>query len=92
MFAKLSIHVEARLSKDRTFGTGEIFRYEVRGYPIGEGAFIPHPAHQDWATTRWKNNITTDEFGDFPTPEEALAVLQYRYEKGRLFIHQQPED
>jgi hypothetical protein len=59
-----------------------VFHYDVRGYPAGEGAGIAQYPHRGWSIIRWNAKAQTDWMEDFATADEALAVLQTRFEEG----------
>ncbi len=59
-----------------------VFHYDVRGYPEGEGAGIAQYPHRGWSIIRWNAQDQTEWMENFATADEALAVLQARFEKG----------
>jgi hypothetical protein len=59
-----------------------VFQYDVRGYPTGEGASIAQEPHHGWSVMRWTDKVQTEWMDDFSTADEALAVLQTRFDQG----------
>jgi hypothetical protein len=60
-----------------------IFEYEVRGLPPGERAFIANFGGRNEAhlkVLRVHGEVQEQWTGDYPTENEALAVLQKEYE------------
>lgn len=59
-----------------------VYHYDVRGYPAGEGAGIAQFPHKGWSIIRWNSQDQTDWMDNFATADEALAVLQARFDQG----------
>src|SRR5438067_11140936 len=60
----------------------QVFQYDVRGYPPGEGASITQDPHHGWSVMRWNAKEQTEWIEDFPTADDALAALQARFDQG----------
>jgi hypothetical protein len=80
MNVRLTKHESARCGYGNE--TGEVFQYEVRGYPPGEGASITQMPHENWTISRWNTKAMTERMGDYLTADDALAALQKRCEQG----------
>jgi hypothetical protein len=60
----------------------QVFQYDVRGYPPGEGAGIAQFPHHGWSIMRWNETEQTEWIENFQTADDALAALQARFDQG----------